>query len=93
MVREYVECGDVFIYNYFFGVLVLSGVDLEVVLVYGESGIGFYIVDNVCEEIYVVIELVLYMEIIFFDIDRLEDLFGLEGSMLRVFVDYEFWDG
>ncbi|MDF1525344.1 MAG: ATP-dependent DNA helicase [bacterium] len=50
------QAGDVVIHNHPNGLLVPSGADLEVASSLGAQGIGFYIVDNMCERVYAVVE-------------------------------------
>jgi ATP-dependent DNA helicase DinG len=51
-----VEAGDVVLHNHPNGLLVPSGADLDVASNLGAQGIGFYIVDNMCERVYAVVE-------------------------------------
>lgn len=48
--------GDVVIHNHPGGILVPSDADLSIASNLGSQGIGFYIVDNSCERVYVVVE-------------------------------------
>jgi ATP-dependent DNA helicase DinG len=48
--------GDVVIHNHPGGILVPSEADLSIASNLGSQGIGFYIVDNSCERVYVVVE-------------------------------------
>ncbi len=50
------QAGDVVIHNHPNGLLVPSGADLEVASNLGAQGVGFYIVDNMCERVYAVVE-------------------------------------
>ncbi|MDF1535545.1 MAG: helicase C-terminal domain-containing protein [bacterium] len=48
--------GDVVIHNHPGGILVPSEADLSIASSLGSQGIGFYIVDNACSRVYVVVE-------------------------------------
>ena len=48
--------GDVVIHNHPSGVLQPSGADIEVASRLGSLGVGFYIVDNLAERLYRVVE-------------------------------------
>jgi len=52
----FAEAGDVVIHNHPNGLLVPSDADLVVASNLGAQGIGFYIVDNLCERVYGVVE-------------------------------------
>ena len=55
-VFQHMEKGDVVIHNHPGGVLKPSGADMQVAGRLGESGIGFFIIDNEVEHVYAVVE-------------------------------------
>ncbi|MBN2553868.1 MAG: DEAD/DEAH box helicase, partial [Spirochaetales bacterium] len=61
--RPYMESGDVVIHNHPSGVLQPSAADFQVASRLGAEGIGFYIVDNAVEHLYVVAEPVTVREL------------------------------
>lgn len=84
------QTGDVVIHNHPNGVLVPSGADLEVASNLGAQGIGFYIVDNLCERVYAVVE----PQIAAGRPDPLDPaevaaLFDPEGTLARAHPNYE----
>ncbi len=84
----YMEKGDVVIHNHPSGNLKPSQADLSVASRLGQEGIGFYIVDNSVEEIWVVSEPVYQEEIVLLDPDKLVDLLGPD-SLLSGLIQYE----
>ncbi len=83
--RPYLEKGDVLIHNHPSGRLTPSDPDLAVASRVGGEGIGFFIVDNTVDEVYVVAEPVALREIAPLDPDALaatlEPGGALEGTM------------
>ncbi len=83
VVREYAEKGDVLIHNHPGGNLTPSDADLDIAGRFGNEGIGFFIVDNEIENIYVVTEPSAAGRREPLDVDELER-FLLPGGRLSV---------
>ena len=89
VIASYAERGDVLIHNHPSGVLTPSSADLDVAGSYAESGVGFYIVDNSVDRIYIVVDPVSRPETVQLDIDALEQHLLPGGSMSKKFPGYE----
>lgn len=87
--RPYLEKGDALIHNHPSGRLAPSGPDMAVASRVGGEGIGFFIVDNSVEEVYVVAEPVLLRELVPLDTESLAAALGPGGSLERAMGDYE----
>lgn len=84
------EAGDVVIHNHPNGFLVPSEADLEVASNLGAQGIGFYIVDNLCERVYAVVEpQIASKRPDPLDPGEVAALFDPEGSLARAHPNYE----
>ena len=84
------QTGDVVIHNHPNGLLVPSGADLEVASNLGAQGIGFYIVDNLCERVYAVVEPQITTERPDpLDPGEVAALFDPEGPLARTHPNYE----
>ncbi|QEN03217.1 DEAD/DEAH box helicase [Thiospirochaeta perfilievii] len=80
--------GDVVIHNHPSGGLKPSSPDLNVASMLGNDGIGFYIIDNDVEKVYVVVE-----PIILKDRELLDDLTNIlepDGPLSKLDVNYEY---
>lgn len=84
----YMEKGDVVIHNHPSGMLHPSEADLSVANRLGQNGVGFYIIDNLVDEIYAVAEPILLDELIPLDVDALTEVLGPQGPLARQ-IDYE----
>ncbi|MCX7039315.1 MAG: helicase c2, partial [Spirochaetes bacterium] len=81
--------GDVIIHNHPSGGTAPSGADLAVASRLGNQGIGFYIVDNAVEQVYVVAEPVEAREIVPLDKESLSRALLPGGALGRIFPQYE----
>jgi len=81
--------GQVLIHNHPSGVLQPSNADIEVASLYGKSGIGFYIVDNTCENVRVVVRPFREAPPAPVDTRSLIDHFGPDGELARTMPGYE----
>jgi ATP-dependent DNA helicase DinG len=87
--KPFLEKGDVVIHNHPSGALTPSGADLGVASQLGAQGIGFYIVDNPVERVYVVAEPVAAKRIEPLEEARLARHLRQGGSLSRLFPDFE----
>lgn len=87
--RPHMEKGDVVIHNHPSGVLRPSGADLSVASELGNLGIGFFIVDNLVDRVYVVAEPYLLHELVPLDIEELASSLGPDGALSRLMSGYE----
>lgn len=85
----YMSSGDLVIHNHPSGVLRPSSADLSVASRLGATGIGFAIVDNAVEEIYVVSEPVVSEEVRPLDVDSLAEMLEPGGKLSRIMPEYE----
>ncbi len=81
--------GDVVIHNHPSGGTRPSSADLGVAARLGNQGVGFYIVDNALEDVYVVAEPIPAREVTPLDENELAGHLGAGGSLSRVFPQYE----
>ncbi len=88
----HLERGDVVIHNHPSGRLRPSEADLRVASHLGNLGIGFYIVDNAVDRIYVVAEPVATREVVSLDVEELTAHLLPGGSLSRVMDGYETRD-
>ncbi len=89
VVASYAEAGDVLIHNHPSGTLSPSDADLDVASRYAEAGVGFYIVDNAVNHVYVVVEPTKRREIRPLDIVSLETMLLPGGRVSRMLPRYE----
>lgn len=87
--RPYIEKSDVVIHNHPSGELTPSKADLSVASSIGNQGIGFYIVDNRVEQIYVVAEPIPLKERIRLDIEALAGTLESDGRLNQLLPSYE----
>ncbi len=80
-VFAHMQKGDVVIHNHPGGLLKPSSADMQVAGRLGESGIGFYIVDNEVNRVYAVVEPIESAEISVIKTDELAALLEPEGRM------------
>ena len=85
----FMERGDVVIHNHPSGSLRPSSADLGVASHLGNLGIGFYIVDNDVENVYVVAEAVEQHRTVPLDVDDLKTHLQPGGSLDRIASDFE----
>ncbi len=90
--RPHMEKGDVVIHNHPSGVLRPSDADLGVASQLGNLGIGFYIVDNLVDRVYVVAEPYLLREIEPLDVEELAGALAPGGALSRIMDGYEARD-
>ena len=84
----YMERGDVVIHNHPSGNLKPSKADLSIASRLGQDGIGFFIVDNDVENVYIVAEPFITEELKPLDPDKLADVLGPDG-LLSQHIKYE----
>jgi len=87
--RPYIEKSDVVIHNHPSGELTPSKADLAIASSIGNQGIGFYIVDNSVEQIYVVAEPIPLKERIRLDIEALAGTLESDGRLSQLLPSYE----
>jgi ATP-dependent DNA helicase DinG len=87
--RPYLERGDALIHNHPSGRLVPSEPDMAVASRVGGQGIGFFIVDNRVEEVYVVAEPVVLRELRPLDPEILAGELEPGGGLDRIIPEYE----
>jgi ATP-dependent DNA helicase DinG len=85
----YIEKGDVVIHNHLSGNLTPSEPDLRIASRIGDSGIGFFIIDNKVENVYVVSEPVVPAQIRKLDPEKLSETLLPGGELSRIYDDYE----
>ena len=85
----YMEKGDVVIHNHPGGDLRPSTADLAVASRLGNQGIGFYIIDNDAEELFVVAEPLKTAEKHYLNPEKLASLIEDGGKLSTVFKDFE----
>jgi ATP-dependent DNA helicase DinG len=90
--RNDIEHGDVLIHNHPSGGLTPSGADLNVASYLANQGIGFYIIDNAVESIYIVTEPVDPVRISPIDAASLVEMLLPGGSFSRQIPYYEVRD-
>lgn len=88
----HLERGDVVIHNHPSGRLRPSEPDLTIASHLGNLGIGFYIVDNTVDRIYVVAEPVAPRQRVALDVEELQSHLLPGGSLSRVMASYEIRD-
>jgi ATP-dependent DNA helicase DinG len=81
--------GQVLIHNHPSGGLDPSDADIGVASLYGKSGVGFYIVDNTCENVRVVVKPFRETPAVELNIDGLLEHFGPNGELARRMPGYE----
>ena len=87
--RPYLTSGDVVIHNHPSGILEPSEADLQVASRLGSEGIGFYIVNNSVEALYVVAEPVVVKPLIPLDAEGLAGNLEAGGAFSRVYPGFE----
>ena len=87
--QGFVERGDVVIHNHPSGDLSPSAPDLAIAGRLGSQGIGFYIIDNLAERVYVVAEPVIVGELTPLDAAGLARLLEPDGALQREYPEYE----
>jgi ATP-dependent DNA helicase DinG len=87
--RPYLESGDVVIHNHPSGLLEPSAADLQVASRLGSEGIGFYIVDNSVEALYVVAEPVTVKPLSPLDADILAGHLEEGGAFSAIYPGFE----
>ncbi len=87
--RPYLEQGDVLLHNHPSGLLTPSEPDLAVASRVGGEGIGFFIIDNAVDQVYVVAEPVIVRELVPLDVDALASTLEPGGILERTMGDYE----
>ena len=88
----HLERGNVVIHNHPSGHLRPSEPDLRIASHLGDLGIGFYIVDNTVDRIYVVAEPIITRELVSLDVDELTALLLPGGALSRLMETYEVRD-
>ena len=81
--------GEVVIHNHPSGTLQPSEADLQVASTLGDGGVGFYIVDNLVERAYAVVEPLRDRPEIPVDADIANGILGVDGAVARKLPDYE----
>ncbi len=81
--------GDVIVHNHPSGRLVPSAADLEVASCYGNRGVGFYIVNNSVDQVYVVVKAFKKEAARWLDLADILERFGPHGALAQKLADYE----
>ena len=81
--------GDVVIHNHPSGVLQPSSADIQIASQLGELGVGFYIVDNLVENVYRVVEPFAPLEEHRVEPQRIGDILGPDGLVAKSLAGYE----
>jgi ATP-dependent DNA helicase DinG len=89
VLSPHIEGGDAILHNHPSGGVRPSSADLGIAARLGNQGVGFYIVDNDVEEIYVVAEPVEAREITPLDEDSLAADLGPGGALSRIYSQFE----
>ncbi|HET6487974.1 MAG TPA: helicase c2, partial [Spirochaetia bacterium] len=89
VLSPHLEDGGCVIHNHPSGGTRPSNADLSIASRLGNQGIGFYIVDNTVEEVYVVAEPVAAREIVLLDAGQLADAISPGGALSRLYPLYE----
>ncbi|MBN2441997.1 MAG: DEAD/DEAH box helicase [Spirochaetales bacterium] len=87
--NSYIEKGDVVIHNHPSGILSPSNADLAIASRLGDQGIGFYIIDNAVENVYVVAEAYIVKDLVKLDENTLAQILLPEGELSKLFSFYE----
>ena len=87
--EAYMEKGDVIIHNHPGGNLQASNADINIASMLGKQGIGFYIIDNAAENIYVVAEPIVGKKREPIDLEPLADNLLPDGQFSKQFEYYE----
>lgn len=82
--------GQVLIHNHPSGGLEPSRADISIASMYGKAGIGFYITNNNCDSVRVVVKPFFLKQAIPVEFAELEDLFGANGHLSKTFPNFEF---
>ena len=82
--------GQVLIHNHPSGYIVPSAADISIASLYGKSGVGFYIVNNACDQVRVVVKPFFPKEMTPIEFAEIEGLFGREGHLAKTFPGFEF---
>lgn len=89
-ITQVAQHGDVVIHNHPSGLLEPSGADIGVASELGKVGVGFYIVNNAVNEIYVVVEAFDHVETKLLDAKKLNSIIGPDGLISKKLLGYEF---
>lgn len=81
--------GQVLIHNHPSGILEPSSPDISLASMYGKSGIGFYIVNNDCSQVRVVVRPFKEQKIVDLNQDELLHHFGPNGELAQTMPGYE----
>ena len=85
-----VQPGEILIHNHPSGDLRPSGADIRIASQLGQNGIGFAIIDNDVEDIYVVVEAKLPEKEVKLSPEKIKSIFSENGKLSSVMSDYEF---
>jgi ATP-dependent DNA helicase DinG len=88
-VAPHMEKGDVIIHNHPSGILRPSDADLAQASMLGNQGIGFYIVNNSIDAVYVVVEPVAYTPETLLDVSELDSILSPGGPLSELDSHYE----
>lgn len=87
--NSYIEKGDVVIHNHPKGILTPSGADLSIASRLGNQGIGFYIIDNNVENVYVVAEAYILKDLVLLEKENLARTLLPGGELSHISSFYE----
>ncbi len=82
--------GQVLIHNHPSGELQPSEADISIASLYGKAGVGFYITNNDCDAVRVVVKPFFPKEAVPVEFAQLENLFGRGGHLSQTFPAFEF---
>lgn len=81
--------GDVILHNHPSGHLTPSEADLEIASHYGNQGVGFYIVNNSVDQVYIVVEAFKKPALPTLEIPEILQCFAPDGALANRFNDYQ----
>ena len=82
--------GQVLIHNHPGGDLTPSNADISLAALYGKAGVGFYIIDNTCTAVRVVVRPFTERMLKPVDLEALSDLFSPDGRLASSLAGYEY---
>lgn len=89
-IMDFMERGDVVIHNHPSGNLKPSDADLQIASYIANQGIGFYIIDNEVENVYIVCPAVSAYKIISLDEENFSGILDPGGNLSKLKTDYEY---
>lgn len=82
--------GQVLIHNHPSGDLQPSEADISIASLHGKSGVGFYITNNTCDVVRIVVKPFFPKQAVPVEFGQLDNLFGRDGHLSQTFPAFEF---